>query len=70
MFSYIFLIHIGLLVSLWSIMIEFFNLQCPVGYAGNGKQCGKDSDLDGHPDITIACTDWGCYKVSGPQGVV
>ncbi|XP_071121963.1 uncharacterized protein [Mytilus edulis] len=38
-----------------------YRCECPVGYAGNGKQCGLDSDLDGHPDITIACTDWGCY---------
>jgi hypothetical protein len=50
------------------IHLQHFNLnfelfQCQVGYAGNGRQCGLDSDLDGHPDITIACTDWGCYGV-------
>lgn len=50
------------------IHLQYFNLnfelfQCQIGYAGNGKQCGLDSDLDGHPDITVACTDWGCYGV-------
>ena len=23
-----------------------------------------DSDLDGHPDQTLPCTDWGCFRVS------
>ncbi|XP_053385183.1 uncharacterized protein LOC123535929 [Mercenaria mercenaria] len=35
---------------------------CKIGYAGNGKVCGFDSDNDGHPDTGISCIDWGCRK--------
>jgi hypothetical protein len=39
-------------------------MQCKIGYTGTGRYCGLDSDLDGHPDKTLPCTVWGCYRVS------
>lgn len=37
--------------------------QCKVGYGGNGKYCGPDSDLDGIPDDKLPCNDRQCMKV-------
>lgn len=42
---------------------KYILLQCDIGYTGTEKYCGLDSDLDCHPDITLPCTDWGCYRV-------
>jgi len=42
----------------------FCLFQCKIGYTGTGRYCGLDSDLDGHPDKTLPCTVWGCYRVS------
>jgi len=41
--------------------------QCDVGFAGNGKLCGIDSDLDGFPDETLDCTDLQCTKDNCPS---
>ena len=30
---------------------------CRIGWAGNGEECGRDSDLDGYPDQDLACVD-------------
>ncbi|KAM9858494.1 thrombospondin-4a [Aulostomus maculatus] len=35
---------------------------CGVGWAGNGYMCGKDTDIDGHPDNDLLCTDINCKK--------
>ncbi|KAL5007409.1 hypothetical protein ScPMuIL_016215 [Solemya velum] len=37
-----------------------YKCECKEGYAGTGKYCGIDTDLDGHPDISLECADWGC----------
>ena len=39
-------------------------LQCNVGYAGSGRVCGRDIDLDGWPDVKLACADPRCFAVS------
>ena len=40
------------------------SVQCKDGYAGDGKVCGPDSDLDGAPDENIFCAGAGCIQVS------
>ena len=50
------------MISLYVIFFRWF--QCQIGYTGTGRNCGLDSDLDGHPDKTLPCTVWGCYRVS------
>ncbi|KAK7115738.1 cartilage oligomeric matrix protein-like [Littorina saxatilis] len=39
-----------------------FSCQCNVGYAGDGKQCHRDTDLDGIPDVELPCPDRRCRK--------
>lgn len=41
----------------------FFYKQCKIGYGGNGKYCGQDTDLDGIPDVKLPCDDRVCAKV-------
>ncbi|KAK7501595.1 hypothetical protein BaRGS_00007026 [Batillaria attramentaria] len=36
--------------------------QCNVGYAGDGKMCYRDTDLDGIPDEELPCSDRRCRK--------
>ena len=39
--------------------------QCHDGYAGNGRECARDSDLDGIPDTSLSyCESLGCQTVS------
>ena len=38
-------------------------LQCNVGYAGDGAQCYRDTDLDGIPDVELPCSDRRCRQV-------
>lgn len=40
--------------------VEYYFLQCRVGWAGNGHICGPDSDSDGHPDVSLHCQDLRC----------
>uniref|UniRef100_A0AAQ4PXF3 Thrombospondin 4a n=1 Tax=Gasterosteus aculeatus aculeatus TaxID=481459 RepID=A0AAQ4PXF3_GASAC len=35
---------------------------CGVGWAGNGYVCGKDTDIDAYPDITLQCSDTNCKQ--------
>ncbi|XP_022066965.1 thrombospondin-4a [Acanthochromis polyacanthus] len=35
---------------------------CGVGWAGNGYVCGKDTDIDAHPDDTLQCRDSTCKQ--------
>ncbi|XP_039272110.2 cartilage oligomeric matrix protein-like [Styela clava] len=39
-----------------------FIKECPVGQAGNGIHCGKDSDNDGQPDEKLPCEEQSCQK--------
>ena len=45
------------------ILFSLFRSQCKVGYAGNGKICGRDTDLDGVPDQTLPCEGHSCQEV-------
>lgn len=38
--------------------------QCRIGWAGDGKVCGTDSDLDGWCDYDLSCRDRRCQKVT------
>ncbi|XP_029018544.1 thrombospondin-4a isoform X2 [Betta splendens] len=35
---------------------------CGIGWAGNGHICGKDTDIDGYPDIKLPCRENNCKK--------
>lgn len=41
--------------------------QCRVGYAGDGKMCSNDSDLDGFPDKELPCADRRCRQDNCPE---
>lgn len=47
------------------VMLKIMNkyFQCKVGWAGDGKVCGPDSDLDRWPDRDLGCSDPKCRKV-------
>ncbi|CAB1322066.1 unnamed protein product [Coregonus sp. 'balchen'] len=36
--------------------------QCDIGWAGNGYECGKDTDIDAYPDDKLRCRDNNCKK--------
>ncbi|XP_052796018.1 cartilage oligomeric matrix protein-like [Mya arenaria] len=42
--------------------ITGFLCQCTVGYAGDGQECGRDTDIDGTPDQRLICTDRRCRE--------
>ena len=35
--------------------LGYYICKCKVGWAGDGKVCGPDRDLDGWPDRDLAC---------------
>ena len=34
---------------------SFYVCKCKIGWAGDGKVCGPDRDLDGWPDFDLPC---------------
>jgi len=38
----------------------FYICKCKIGWAGDGKICGPDRDLDGWPDYDLPCQDTKC----------
>jgi hypothetical protein len=40
--------------------------QCNIGWAGDGRACGSDRDLDSWPDYDLGCADAKCRKVGQP----
>lgn len=43
---------------------HFSWFQCKQGWAGSGRECGKDSDLDGWPDYNLRCDEEICRQVN------
>lgn len=41
-----------------------YQCKCKVGWAGDGKVCGLDSDLDGWSDYALRCGGPRCKAVS------
>ena len=41
--------------------------KCNQGFAGDGKTCGADNDMDGVPDVDIDCEDEKCKKDNCPK---
>ncbi|XP_028314380.1 thrombospondin-4a [Gouania willdenowi] len=35
---------------------------CGVGWAGSGYVCGKDTDIDGYPDVKLQCSERSCLQ--------
>ncbi|XP_055332011.1 cartilage oligomeric matrix protein-like isoform X2 [Paramacrobiotus metropolitanus] len=43
-----------------------YGCECKVGFAGDGKMCGRDSDLDGFPDNALPCNELHCRQDNCP----
>ncbi|KAK7580571.1 hypothetical protein V9T40_001200 [Parthenolecanium corni] len=39
-----------------------YKCKCKQGWAGSGRECGKDSDLDGWPDYNLRCDEDTCRQ--------
>ncbi|XKL67531.1 hypothetical protein PGB90_003022 [Kerria lacca] len=39
-----------------------YKCKCREGWAGNGKECGRDTDLDGWPDNNLQCEENLCHQ--------
>ncbi|XP_067003820.1 cartilage oligomeric matrix protein [Anabrus simplex] len=44
------------------IGINNYECKCKIGWAGDGRICGPDGDLDGWPDYDLGCPDARCRK--------
>ena len=41
----------------WCFSTLTIKCTCRIGWAGNGEECGRDTDLDGYPDNELSCVD-------------
>ncbi|CAG0901357.1 unnamed protein product [Cyprideis torosa] len=44
-----------------------YRCRCNIGWAGDGKMCGRDSDLDRWPDYDLGCEDIRCRRDNCPS---
>ncbi|KAF8764313.1 Thrombospondin-4 like protein [Argiope bruennichi] len=44
-----------------------YQCRCRVGWAGDGKTCGPDRDLDGWPDVDLSCSSPRCKADNCPN---
>lgn len=44
-----------------------FQCRCKIGFAGDGKMCAPDRDIDGWPDFTLPCSDKRCKADNCPN---
>jgi thrombospondin 2/3/4/5 len=44
-----------------------FTCKCKVGFAGDGRKCGGDRDLDGWPDVDLGCSSPLCRQDNCPS---
>lgn len=51
----------------WYNRISNLYFQCKAGWAGDGEQCGLDSDGDSWPDETLNCTGHHCIRDNCPS---
>ncbi|XP_058805689.1 cartilage oligomeric matrix protein isoform X2 [Phymastichus coffea] len=49
------------------IAVNQYSCRCSVGWAGDGKICGIDSDSDGYPDEPLDCQDIRCRADNCPK---
>lgn len=57
----------GMILSIVCSILTFPSFQCKVGWAGDGKMCGIDSDLDSWPDVALGCGHPRCRKDNCPR---
>ena len=49
--------------------LKYYICKCKVGWAGSGKVCGPDIDLDAWPDQDLPCQDDRCRFVGHSAGI-
>jgi len=54
------LFHVFTCVQVFTLCLY---AQCNIGWAGDGRVCGPDRDLDSWPDYDLGCPDSKCRKV-------
>ena len=55
------------MIYLTSLGLKNYICKCKVGWAGDGKLCGPDRDLDAWPDMDLACQDKKCKRDNCPD---
>ena len=47
--------------------MKYYICKCKVGWAGSGKVCGPDIDLDAWPDLDLPCQEEKCKMDNCPK---